>query len=145
MSQFMYTDIWSLRKSLYTPRWRIEADLLFVTREPIFHNVLVVRTAQHAVSKLPCLALSSPRSCPSSIYPGHLSTAWLVSLVLFTCHIWSLSGDTRGPSVVFEAVDVPCPGPFHFFSHCWLCLWLLSSPWSICWSFGPCIMMLNIM
>ena len=28
--------------------------------------------------------------------------------------IWSPSGDTRGPSVVFEAVDVPCPGPFHF-------------------------------
>ena len=24
------------------------------------------------------------------------------------------SGDTRGPSVVFEAVDMPCPGPFHF-------------------------------
>ena len=31
--------------------------------------------------------------------------------------IWSPSGDTRGPSVVFEAVDMPCPGPFHF-SHC---------------------------
>ena len=33
----------------------------------------------------------------------------------FYCHmIWSPSGDTRGPSVVFEAVDMPCPGPFHF-------------------------------
>ena len=29
--------------------------------------------------------------------------------------IWSPTGDTRGPSVVFEAVDMPCPGPFHFF------------------------------
>ena len=28
--------------------------------------------------------------------------------------IWSPTGDTRGPSVVFEAVDMPCPGPFHF-------------------------------
>ena len=28
--------------------------------------------------------------------------------------IWSPSGDTLGPSVVFEAVDMPCPGPFHF-------------------------------
>ena len=28
--------------------------------------------------------------------------------------IWFPSGDTRGPSVVFEAVDMPCPGPFHF-------------------------------
>ena len=28
--------------------------------------------------------------------------------------IWSPSGDARGPSVVFEAVNRPCPGPFHF-------------------------------
>ena len=28
--------------------------------------------------------------------------------------IWSPTGDTQGPSVVFEAVDMPCPGPFHF-------------------------------
>ena len=28
--------------------------------------------------------------------------------------IWSPSGDARGPSVVFEAVDMACPGPFHF-------------------------------
>ena len=28
--------------------------------------------------------------------------------------IWSPSGETRGPSVVFDAVDMPCPGPFHF-------------------------------
>ena len=26
----------------------------------------------------------------------------------------SPSGDTRSPSVVLEAVDMPCPGPFHF-------------------------------
>ena len=28
--------------------------------------------------------------------------------------IWSPSGNTPGPSVVFEAVDMPCPRPFHF-------------------------------
>ena len=28
--------------------------------------------------------------------------------------VWSPSGDTRGPSVVFEAGDEPCPGPRHF-------------------------------
>ena len=28
--------------------------------------------------------------------------------------IWSPSGDRRGPLVIFEAVDVPCSGPFHF-------------------------------
>ena len=28
--------------------------------------------------------------------------------------IWSPIGDARGPSVIFEAVNMPCPGPFHF-------------------------------
>ena len=28
--------------------------------------------------------------------------------------IWSPSGDARGPSVVFEVVNMRCPGPFHF-------------------------------
>ena len=60
------------------------------------------------------LVLSSAISCCSSICPGRLSTAWLVSLVVFSCHMVSPSGGTRGPSVVFEAVDMPCPGPFHF-------------------------------
>ena len=27
--------------------------------------------------------------------------------------IWSPGGDTRGPSVVFEAVNMPCPGPLY--------------------------------
>ena len=27
--------------------------------------------------------------------------------------IWSPSCDTRGPLVVFEGVDIPCPEPFH--------------------------------
>ena len=30
--------------------------------------------------------------------------------------IWSPSGDTRGPSVVFGAVDMPSSGPFHLFT-----------------------------
>ena len=29
--------------------------------------------------------------------------------------IWSPSGEARGPSVVFEADDIPYPGPFHFY------------------------------
>ena len=71
---------------------------------------MVGQRPQHAASKLACLVLSSARSCPScSICLGRLTTAWLVSLV-----ISSPNGDTRGPPVVFEAVDMPCPGPFHF-------------------------------
>ena len=57
--------------------------------------------------------LFSAISCRYSIFPGRLSTAWLVSLVVFLV-IWSPGGDTRGASVVFDAVDMPCPGPFHF-------------------------------
>ena len=59
-------------------------------------HYLSVVGPQHAISKLACLVLSSARSCRSSICLGRLSTAWLISLV------------------VFEAVNMPCPGPFHF-------------------------------
>ena len=50
---------------------------------------MVGRKPQHVVSKLPCLVLSSAISCRSSICPGRLSTAWLVSLVVFSCHMVS--------------------------------------------------------
>ena len=53
------------------------------------------RRHQHAVSKLPCLVLSSAISCRSSICPGCLSTAWLVSVVLFSCHNYGLQVVTR--------------------------------------------------
>ena len=43
----------------------------------------------YAVSKLPCIVLSSARSCCSSICPGRLSTPWLVSLFVFSCHMVS--------------------------------------------------------
>ena len=76
---------------------------------------MVGRRPQHAVSKLACLVLSSARSCRSSICSGRDTAAWLVP--------WSPRGDTRGPSVVFEAVDMPCPGPFNF-----LTLLIISMP-----------------
>ena len=56
------------------------------------------------------------RSCRSSICPGHLSTAWLVSLVVIFV-IWSPGGDTRGPSVVVDTVDMPS-AQNHFISCC---------------------------
>ena len=48
---------------------------------------VVGRMPQHAVSKLACLVQSSARSCRSSICSGRLSTAWLGSLVVFSCHM----------------------------------------------------------
>ena len=73
---------------------------------------MVGRRPQHAVSKLPCLVLSSAISCRSKfvqVVSPPLGWSPLSSFLV----IWSPSGDTRGPSVDFEAVDMPCPGPFH--------------------------------
>ena len=54
-----------------------------------------------------------PYRVASSIYPGRLSTdGW--SPLLYFLVIWSPSGDTRGPSVVFEAVDMPCQDHYIF-------------------------------
>ena len=50
---------------------------------------VVGRRPQHVVSKLPCLVLSSAILSRSSICPGRLSTAWLVSLVVFSCNMLS--------------------------------------------------------
>ena len=58
-----------------------------IIRQPLCP--VVGRRPQHVVSKLPCLVLYSAISCRSSICPGRLSTAWLVSLVVFSCHMVS--------------------------------------------------------
>ena len=57
---------------------------IIIIGQPLYP--VVGRRPQHAVSKLPCLVLSSTRSCSSSICSGRLSTAWLVFLVVFSCH-----------------------------------------------------------
>ena len=61
--------------------------IIIIIRQPLCP--VVGRWPQHAVSKLPCLVLSSAISCRSSICPGRLSIAWLVSLVVFSCHMVS--------------------------------------------------------
>ena len=62
----------------------------------------------HLQVSLYCAVLCQIVSLSHGICPGCLSTAWLVSLVVFS---WSPNGDTRGPSVFF---DIPWPGPLHF-------------------------------
>ena len=47
----------------------------------------------------------------------YLSRPSLHRLAGLPCRLfvsWSQSGDTQSPSVVFKAVDMPCPGTFHF-------------------------------
>ena len=67
--------------------------IIIIIRQPLCP--VVGRRPQHAVSKLPCLVLSSAISCRSSICLGRLSTAWLVSLVVFSCHNYGLEVVTR--------------------------------------------------
>ena len=82
--------------------------MIIIIRQPLCP--VVGRRPQHAVSKLPSLVLSSAISCRSSICLGRLSTAWLVSLVIFFCH--------NGLQVVTREVHRsslrPCSGPFNF-------------------------------
>ena len=61
--------------------------IIIIIRQPLCP--VVGRRPQHAVSKLACLVLSSAISCCSSICPGRFSTAWLISLVVFSCHMVS--------------------------------------------------------
>ena len=74
---------------------------------------MVGRRPQHDVSKL----LSCAVLC-HIVSLQYLSRSSLHRLAGLSCRlflvIWSPSVDTRGPSVVFEVVDMPCPGPFHF-------------------------------
>ena len=99
---------------------------------------MVGRRPQHVVSKWPCLVVSSAISCCSSICPGRLSTAWLVSLVVFSCHVvskWWRAGSTGRLWGGWYAL----PRTISFFSQCRLYLWVLSSPWPRCWSFYLCM------
>ena len=68
--------------------------------------------------KLAYIVQSSDRSCLSMCPCRSFNFPWLLCLVVFSSRsppplLWSERGDTRGPSVAFEAVDVPCPGPLH--------------------------------
>ena len=96
---------------------------------------VVGQKPRHTVSKLACLALSSARFWRSSFCPGRLSTAWLVSLVIFSCHMFSKWCHARFNGRLWYTL----PKTISFFSQCWLYLWHLSSPWPRHWSFYPCM------
>ena len=89
------TSIISSPMKTIQPRWLCQPEgkcglgfiIIIIIRQPLCP--VVGRRPQHVVSKLPCLVLSSAISCRSSICPGRLSTAWLVSLVVFSFHMVS--------------------------------------------------------
>ena len=110
--------------------------IIIIIRQPLCP--VVGRRPQHVVSKWPCLVLSSAISCRSSICPGRLSTAWLVSLVVFSCHMVSKWWHTRSIGWLWGGWYA-LPRTISFFSQCRLYLWLLSSPWLRCWSFYLCM------
>ena len=71
---------------------------------------VVGQRPQHAASKLACLV--PYRVVPVFVQVVSPPLGW--SPLSYFLVIWSPSGDKRCPSVVFEAVDMPCLGPFHF-------------------------------
>ena len=111
--------------------WNINIMMMItiIIRQPLCP--VVGRRPQHAVSKLPCLVLSSAILCRSSICPGRLRTAWLVSLVVFSCHMVSKWWHVRSIGRLWGGWCAP-PRTISFFSQCTLYLWLLSSPWPRC-------------
>ena len=99
--------------------------IIIIIRQPLCP--VVGRRPQHVVSKWPCLVLSSAISCCSSICPGRLSTAWLVSLDVFSCHMVSKWWRARSIGRLWGGWYA-LPRTISFFSQCRLYLWVLSSP-----------------
>ena len=95
-------------------------------------------TWQHAASKLVYLAQSSAISCRSSICQGRLYTAWLVSFVVFSCSMVSTWWHARSFSRLWGGWCA-LSRTTSFFSHCWLWLLLLFSPWPRCRPFCSCL------
>ena len=87
------------------------------------------------------IEMFSARSCPSSVHV--VSPTLGLSLLSSFRVVWSPSGDTRGPSVGFEAVDVACPGPLqcsHIAAYVYyICPIPDESGYIIRWSFCPCM------
>ena len=112
------------------------SPVIIIIRQPLCP--VVGRRPQHAVSKLPCLVLSAAISCRSCICLGRLSTAWLVSLIVFSCHMVSKWWHARSIGRLWGGWYALLR-TISFFLLCWLYLWLLSSPWPRCWSFYLCM------
>ena len=86
------------------------------------------------VSKLLSLAQSSQLCQIVSLqYLSRSSLHRLAGLYCRPFFLWYPPGEARGPPVVFEVVDVPCP------VYCWIYMTFLSSPWPRCWTFCPCM------
>ena len=69
-------------------------------------------SACHLQVSLSCAVLCQIVFAPVFVQVVSPPLSW--SPLSYFLVIWSPSGATRDPSVVFEAVDMPCPGPFHF-------------------------------
>ena len=83
--------------------------VIIIIRQPLCP--VVGRRPLYAVSKLPCLGLSFVISCSSSICPSRLATAWLVSLVTFSCHGLQLLTREGHRSSLRRLI---CPAQDHF-------------------------------
>ena len=83
------------------------------------------------VSKLACLVLSSMQVVSPPLGWSPLSSFLVIYMVSKLWHARSI-GHLWGGSYAL-------PRTISFFSQYWLYLWLLSSLWSRCWYFYPCM------
>ena len=83
--------------------------IIIIIRQPLCP--VVGRRPQHVVSKSPLCCPLPYRVSPVFVQVVFPPLGWspLSSYLV----IWYPSDDARGPSVVFEAVNMPCPGTFH--------------------------------
>ena len=90
--------------------------MLYTSSHHIIHHWAAVVFRGCVALTLPChrVALSSARSCIQYVSRSSLHRLAGCSPTSSFLVEWSLSGDTRGPSVVFEAAYVFCPDYLFF-------------------------------
>ena len=84
--------------------------IIIIFRQPSSPSSLchvVGRRPQHAVSKLACCPLPD-RGAPLFVQVVSPPLGWSPFLSFLV--VWPPCGDTRCSSIVFDAIDVPCPG-----------------------------------
>ena len=79
-------------------------------------DLYMISVQERLVSCLSCGVFCQIVSLQYLSRSSHLSPplGWSPLSSFLVIILWSPSGDTRGPLVVFEAVDMLCPEPFHF-------------------------------
>ena len=108
----------STLKKIYKKNTTVYDNIDYYCHHHHHHYAAVV---SHGWAKASACRLQVSLSCAvlcQIVSLQYLARSSLHCLAGLPCHLflllWCPSGDTRGPSVFFEAVDMPLPGPFRF-------------------------------